>query len=131
MYCKVLDLRTATPRGEVSMTRLLGSRERGAHPELQLGLKLETPGEQPPQQSLSQWQHIRWDQFSCSPACTVKVLDLQTARPRGEVSMTRLLGSRERGASTAVVYTALAQQVGQCLCSVRYWICGRQHPMER
>ena len=61
VYCKVLDLRTARPRGEVSMTRLLGSRERGAHPELQLGLRLETPGEQPPQESLTQRQHNRWD----------------------------------------------------------------------
>jgi hypothetical protein len=47
------------------MTRLLGSRERGAHPELQLGLRLETPGEQPPQESLTQRQHNRWDKFSC------------------------------------------------------------------
>jgi hypothetical protein len=61
LYCKVLDLRTATPRGEVSMTRLLGSKERGAHPELQLGLRLETPGEQPPQESLTQRQVNRWD----------------------------------------------------------------------
>ncbi len=61
MYCKVLDLRTARPRGEVSMTWLLGSRERGAHPELQLGLRLETPREQPPQESLTQRQHNRWD----------------------------------------------------------------------
>jgi hypothetical protein len=61
VYCKVLDLRTATPCGEVSMTRLLGSKERGAHPELQLGLRLETPGEQPPQQLLTQRQHNRWD----------------------------------------------------------------------
>ncbi len=59
MYCKVLDLRTARPRGEVSMTRLLGSRERGAHLELQLGLRLETPEEQPPQESLTQRQHNR------------------------------------------------------------------------
>ncbi len=44
VYCKVLDLRTATPRGEVSMTRLLGSTERGAHPELQLGLGWRPPG---------------------------------------------------------------------------------------
>jgi hypothetical protein len=84
LYCKVLDLRTATPRGEVSMTRLLGSREMGAHPELQLGLRLEIPGEQPPQESLTQGQHNRWDKFSCSPKGTV-----------------------------------------------RYWICGQQHPVER
>jgi hypothetical protein len=61
LYCKVLDLRTATPRGEVSMTRLLGSRERSAHPELQLWLRLETPREQPSQELLTQRQVNRWD----------------------------------------------------------------------
>ncbi len=61
MYCKVLDVLKATSHGEVSITRLLESRERGAHPELQLELRLETPGEQPPQESLTQRQVSRWD----------------------------------------------------------------------
>ncbi len=61
MYCKVPDVLKATPRGEVSMTWSLGSRERGAHPELELGLRLETPREQPPQESLTQRQVSRWD----------------------------------------------------------------------
>ncbi len=67
MYYKVLDVRKARPRGEVSMTLLLRSRERGAHPELQLGLRLKTLGEQPPQQSLTQRQVNRWNKGTVAP----------------------------------------------------------------
>ncbi len=62
------------------MTRLLGSRERGAHPELQLGLRLETPGvaytgiayTAPAQQV---------GQIFMFPYLYCKVMDLRTARP--------------------------------------------------